>query len=1091
MKSVSSPSFGAEALRARALRAARWTRARPRSRRFAPRYRSTREGRAARSPTPAWASPHITPPPFPPRRGVPSSARRGSKSASLSPPARERLEKSARDVARMPARDAHLARSDAADDASKIDAVAPGASAGSRAFAALADLSTRSPRKRARARAPFALTPRAPPPAEASVDSSDTIFGASVADDDAWPPPRRRAEVRARPPLGYRARSARPRGGGVPFAVPRRLFGNTAVFPTSHFYSCVFSLSPRGTPTLPPSSAPQDPPPPDRARPPHRAQRAFSTPTRPGPWRGRRPRTPPERRSAATRRHRVPDAGSASKPRGASADENDASSRPPPVPEASAAVAASAHVAAASAGRPPRTGSGIGAASPAGRLSPATPPQTSAAPPTLTRVSSEMYAFGNETMGYFSHPSATLEAESANGASDARKDAPMPDPSRPGDPAAVAAAAARRAAQTRKAAAAAAADSPVPRADSPAGRWTPLRVLTLRPALPRRRLADASARENNPRGHAHVPAVAVRRRIVRGGDDGARPPPNPSREGLAADSFDPVSGSAGSFLRFAAKTLAKSSKTARADRRAAPLSPAVPESGDAGTREPPTAARKTRNSPQPPEGARPGRARPRPPRTSARIFSTADAARPRPPPLRRIAPPPPPRTPPPPPPQHTTLEYAAALRAWAAANPRAAAEAGIDAAGIGADGEVAPAAARDADANDTPVETTTANAANASNAFPFPGGATGTRAAGLPTPSPPGSWSPAAAADAAAAAAYNAAGAPPFVASPVSYSPRRTHPRRRTPRNRRSRSTSQRRPSRGTTTISPPGTPSTPPPGTSSRPPSTRGRRRRIRSTRRTRTVRIARMPGSSPAPQRRRSAGARTSGIYPRIIRITTRGGRRHRAGAAGIGPPPDGSGTRRFEARATATRSRSAPGSARTPAPCSWDRAATGSARRREVRGRRTVWAARAARRAGGAGFRPAVGKLASAAEHARPWRRTLSRQAPRAARLCALGRESLMPDASDFDAGPARRPRPSGRAPRHQSLGGRRAKSIKVLTSTARGTRGSTRGGEPRTRPENAIRPGATTTRELTSADERAARRPSPERRRGEADPRRASA
>ena len=238
MKSVSSPSFGAEALRARALRAARWTRARPRSRRFAPRYRSTREGRAARSPTPAWASPHITPPPFPPRRGVPSSARRGSKSASLSPPARERLEKSARDVARMPARDAHRARSDAADDASKIDAVAPGASAGSRAFAALADLSTRSPRKRALARAPFALTPRAPPPAEASVDSSDTIFGASVADDDAWPPPRRRAEVRARPPLGYRARSARPRGGGVPFAAHVDLA--TQLCSRHRFFTAVF-----------------------------------------------------------------------------------------------------------------------------------------------------------------------------------------------------------------------------------------------------------------------------------------------------------------------------------------------------------------------------------------------------------------------------------------------------------------------------------------------------------------------------------------------------------------------------------------------------------------------------------------------------------------------------------------------------------------------------------------------------------------------------------------------------------------------------------------------------------------------------------
>lgn len=252
MKSVSSPSFGAEALRARALRAARWTRARPRSRRFAPRYRSTREGRAARSPTPAWASPHITPPPFPPRRGVPSSARRGSKSASLSPPARERLEKSARDVARMPARDALRARSDAADDASKIDAVAPGASAGSRAFAALADLSTRSPRKRALARAPFALTPRAPLPAEASVDSSDTIFGASVADDDAWPPPQRRAEVRARPPLGYRARSARPRGGGVPFAVPRSsIWQHSCVSDIALFYSCVFSLSPRADPDPP------------------------------------------------------------------------------------------------------------------------------------------------------------------------------------------------------------------------------------------------------------------------------------------------------------------------------------------------------------------------------------------------------------------------------------------------------------------------------------------------------------------------------------------------------------------------------------------------------------------------------------------------------------------------------------------------------------------------------------------------------------------------------------------------------------------------------------------------------------------------
>ena len=45
--------------------------------------------------------------------------------------------------------------------------------------------------------------------------------------------------------------TARPRGGGVPFAVPRRLSGNTAVFPTSLFYSCVFSLSPRADPDPP------------------------------------------------------------------------------------------------------------------------------------------------------------------------------------------------------------------------------------------------------------------------------------------------------------------------------------------------------------------------------------------------------------------------------------------------------------------------------------------------------------------------------------------------------------------------------------------------------------------------------------------------------------------------------------------------------------------------------------------------------------------------------------------------------------------------------------------------------------------------
>ena len=380
-----------------------------------------------------------------------------------------------------------------------------------------------------------------------------------------------------------------------------------------------------------------------------------------------------------------------------------------------------------------------------------------------------MYAFGNETMGYFYIPSATLEAESANGASDARKDSPMPDPAHPGDPAAVAVAAARAAlAQTRKAAATAAADSPVPRADSPAGRWTPLGFSPFVPPSPGGDSPMHPLGENNPPGvtRTYQPSPYAAESYA-AATTRARPPPNPSRESLAADSFDPVSGTAGSFLRFAAKTLAKSSKTARADRRAAPLFPAVPESGDAedaraaegGAKASEASSAAGGRSPGPSSSSSspdlradlPDRGQPRDPeafsasadRASAAAANAAAAAA-----------------------AAYNAEYAAALRAWAAANPRAAAEAGID-----AEGEVAPAAARDADANDTPVETTTANAANASNAFPFPGGATGLVPPDFFPVAPHGSWSPAAAADAAAAAAYNAAGAPPFVASPVSYSP--------------------------------------------------------------------------------------------------------------------------------------------------------------------------------------------------------------------------------------------------------------------------------------------------------------------------------